>query len=64
LDELKTILNTCNFEIENMEGMNWIPLPLGSNSIFVSVFEKIEQVFGLWKWYSQSPWILFSVKRI
>jgi len=64
LHEFKTLLRACNFEIENMEGMNWIPLPLGSNSIFVSVFEKIEQVFGLWKWYSQSPWILFSVKRI
>ena len=63
LNEFKSLLSKCNFEIGNMEGMNWIPLPLASNSIFVSVFEKIEQFFRLRKWYSQSPWILFSLKK-
>jgi ubiquinone/menaquinone biosynthesis C-methylase UbiE len=63
LDELKKTLIKCNFEIDKMEGMNWIPLPLSSNSIFVSFFEKIEQFFKLKNWHSQSPWLLFSVKH-
>jgi len=64
LDELKKILFKCNFEIDKMEGMNWIPLPLSSNSKLVSVFEKLELFFKLKNWHSQSPWLLFSVKRI
>ena len=64
LDEFKVLLGRCNFEIDSMEGLNWIPLSLGSNSILVSFFEKTEQLFRLKKWYSQSPWILFSVRKI
>jgi 2-polyprenyl-3-methyl-5-hydroxy-6-metoxy-1,4-benzoquinol methylase len=64
LDEFKTLLSRCNFEIDSMEGLNWIPLSLGSNSIMVSFFEKIEKLFKLKKWYSQSPWILFSVRKL
>lgn len=64
LNEFKRLLRKCDFEIDSMEGMNWIPLPLVSNSIFVQFFEKIEQHFKLRKWHSQSPWILFSVKKV
>jgi len=63
LSELKSTLNKCNFEIEKMEGMNWIPLSLSSNSIFVSFFVFIEKLFNLKNWYAQSPWILISVKK-
>jgi len=63
LKELIRILNKCNLDIENMEGMNWIPLPLSSNSKLVSIFENIEKIFMLKKWHSQSPWILISIKK-
>jgi len=64
LNELKVLLIKCNFEIVTMEGMNWIPFSLSSNSVFVGFFGKIEQLFRLKNWHSQSPWILFSVKQI
>jgi 2-polyprenyl-3-methyl-5-hydroxy-6-metoxy-1,4-benzoquinol methylase len=63
IKELIKILSGCNLEIENMSGMNWIPLPLSSNSRLVSFFEKIEKILRLEKWYSQSPWILMSIKK-
>ncbi len=63
LKELNKILDKCNLNIENMSGMNWVPLPLSSNSKLVSFFEIIEKIFRLEKWYSQSPWILMSVKK-
>jgi len=63
LNEFKALLKRNNFEIDCMEGMNWIPLPLGSNSILVTLFENVESFFKLKKWHSQSPWILFSVKK-
>ena len=43
IKELTKILSDCNFKIENMSGMNWIPLPLSSNSRLVSFFERIEK---------------------
>ena len=63
LKDFKSLLKRNNFEIDTMEGMNWIPLPLGSNSIGVTLFKNIETLFRLKKWHSQSPWILFSVKK-
>ena len=63
LEQLKELLNQCNLEIVEMEGMNWMPLSLASNSTLVWIFEKMEQLFQLNKFYSQSPWILFSIKK-
>jgi len=63
LSELKALLSKCNFEIEKMEGMNWIPLSLSSNSKLVSIFEYIEKKLKLKNWYSQSPWLMISVKK-
>lgn len=63
LSELKVLLDKCNFEIVKMEGMNWIPLPLSSNSKLVAIFEYIEKILNLKNWYSQSPWLLISVKK-
>lgn len=63
LMQLTELLNRCNLEIIKMEGMNWIPLSLASNSKLVSIFEKAERIFKLYSWYSQSPWILFSIKK-
>jgi len=63
LKEFKKLLLKCNLEIEEMEGMNWMPLPLSSNSIFVTFFEAIEKIFFQKNWYSQSPWLLISMKK-
>ncbi|MDR3651962.1 MAG: class I SAM-dependent methyltransferase [Paludibacter sp.] len=63
LEQLKVLLNQCNLEIVKMDGMNWMPFSLASNSILVPVFEKIERILLLNKFYNQSPWILFSLKR-
>ena len=63
LNELKALLVKSNFEIVTMEGLNWIPLSLSSDSIFVALFEKIEHLLRLKKWHSQSPWLLLSVKK-
>jgi SAM-dependent methyltransferase len=63
LNELKSILLRHSFEIVDMKGMNWMPLPLSSNSRFVYLFEFFEKWLGLSKWYSQSPWLLISIKK-
>lgn len=63
LRELKALLYKCNFEIENIEGMNWIPFSLTSNNIFILFFEFIEKVFKLKYWFAQSPWLLISVRK-
>ena len=64
LRELKKLLQRCGLEIEIMEGMNWMPLPVRSNSIFVGPLAFSERAFKLNKWYSQSPWLLMSAKKI
>jgi len=64
LNELNHILQKYNLEINNMSGFNWLPLPLTSNSRLVLFFGLIEKVFRLDKWYSQSPWILMSIKKV
>jgi len=43
--------------------MNWLPLPLSSNSKLVHIFEYLERNLHLKKWHSQSPWLLFSIKK-
>lgn len=63
IEEVKRILSACELEIEKISGMNWIPLPLSSNSWLVSVFEYMEKMFQLEKWHSQSPWLLMSIKK-
>jgi hypothetical protein len=63
LNDLKKLLDKSGFEISKMEGMNWIPFPLASNSKFVTFFEYLEKTFKLDKWISQSPWILISIKK-
>jgi len=63
LNELKAIFLRYSFEIVEMKGMNWMPLPLSSNSRLVYLFEFLEKWLSLSKWYSQSPWLLISIKK-
>lgn len=64
LSDLKLLLKACQFEIVCMEGMYWLPLPLSSNSILVDFFAWIEQKFTLYKWHSQSPWLIIAIRKI
>jgi predicted TPR repeat methyltransferase len=63
LTALKQLLHQCGLEIEVMKGMNWMPLPVRSNSLLVGPLAFSERIFQLNKWYSQSPWLLISVKK-
>lgn len=63
LKALRTLLDKCNLQIDDVSGMYWMPLSRTSNSCLVSVFETIEKIFRLEKWYAQSPMILISVKQ-
>lgn len=63
LKELREVLSRCSLEIENMEGMNWLPFPVFSNNPLVSFFGYMERILGLKKWLAQSPWILMSIKK-
>lgn len=64
IPELKKILQENQFEIEAIEGMNWIPLPLSSNSVLVDLFVFLEKKLKLNRWTSQSPWLLISAKKV
>lgn len=61
--EFKQLITKAGFDIESCEGMNWIPLPLTSNSIFVNVFSLAERILRLNRWHNQSPWILVCLKK-
>jgi hypothetical protein len=61
--KFKQLLKNCGFKIVEMEGMNWIPFPLSSNSLFVDLFISLERNLRLYRWLNQSPWLLFSVQK-
>jgi 2-polyprenyl-3-methyl-5-hydroxy-6-metoxy-1,4-benzoquinol methylase len=63
LNQLKKIIELNNLKIVEIKGMNWIPFPLSSNSIFVPFFAWIENVLCLNRWIAQSPWLLISVRK-
>jgi SAM-dependent methyltransferase len=63
-NDLQRVLGQCNLQIEIIDGMNWIPLPVTSNSPLVRLFSNIEKKLRLNNWHNQSPWLLISVKRI
>jgi 2-polyprenyl-3-methyl-5-hydroxy-6-metoxy-1,4-benzoquinol methylase len=60
---LFNLLENKGWVVEKVDGMNWIPLKLSSNSIWVDFFIKIERIFRLNRWLSQSPWLLISVRK-
>lgn len=64
LNDYKKIINETNFTIDALEGFLWIPCKLNSNSKFVDIFTSIEKAFYLNKFYAQSPWLIFAVKKL
>ncbi len=61
--DLENLLGNCGLQIESIDGMNWIPLSVTSDSILVSFFQWIEKTLKLNKWHAQSPWLMISVKK-
>lgn len=61
--DFRELLKRNGLEIEKMEGMNWMPLPMMANGILVDIFAFLEKKLRLNKWHSQSPWLLISVRK-
>lgn len=64
IDKLNSLLKKCEFEVIKVSGMNWIPLPVNSDSIFVNLFSYLENILKLRDCTKQSPWLLYAVKKI
>jgi predicted TPR repeat methyltransferase len=56
-------LEEAGFEVIEVSGFMWMPLPVTSNSAAVSAFAAVEEGFGLRKWVGQSPWLLIAARR-
>jgi 2-polyprenyl-3-methyl-5-hydroxy-6-metoxy-1,4-benzoquinol methylase len=62
-EELQKLLLRKGFEIKEIRGFNWMPFSVASNSPLVNFFAYIERKFKLYRWHSQSPWMLISIKK-
>jgi 2-polyprenyl-3-methyl-5-hydroxy-6-metoxy-1,4-benzoquinol methylase len=57
------ILNNRSFHVIDVNGFNWIPLKVNSNSFLVPFFIFIEKYFLLNKWLLQSPELLIAAGK-
>lgn len=64
MTDFRALLKRNGLEIEKMEGMNWMPLPMMANGVLVDIFAFLERALRLNKWHGQSPWLLISVRKI
>lgn len=64
IEEVISKLQNNFFEIIEIDGFNWLPLSLSSNSIFVRFFEIIESLFKLNRILNQSPWLMICAKKV
>lgn len=63
IQEYEKLLIQNGFKIISLKGFNWIPFKVNSNNILIPFFAKIESLFRLDRWLSQSPWLLFSCQK-
>ena len=64
LIQYKELLYNNEFEVDKIEGFNWMPFSVNSNNILIPFFEKLEKLFMFKKWLQQSPWFLIACKKI
>jgi 2-polyprenyl-3-methyl-5-hydroxy-6-metoxy-1,4-benzoquinol methylase len=57
-------LQAVGFEIIEMRGYRWLPFAYNSNSPFVPLLARLENLLQLHRWASQSPWLLIAARRI
>jgi 2-polyprenyl-3-methyl-5-hydroxy-6-metoxy-1,4-benzoquinol methylase len=62
-NEYSNLIRQASFRIERVNGFSWLPCKLDSNSIFVKVFSSVEKALLLKHYISQSPWLLYAVKK-
>ena len=63
LNDLYKTIDSIGFKIERMEGFNWMPFRVNSDTFLVKWFSKLEELLSLDKIITQSPCILISVKK-
>ncbi len=63
LDEFTALLQKHQFRIMSIQGFNWIPLTVNSDSVLVECFAHVERTFRLDRWLSQSPWLLVACTK-
>lgn len=62
-EALKQLLLRKGFEIKEIKGFNWMPFSVASNNPLVKLFAFLERKLKLYRWHSQSPWMLISIKK-
>jgi 2-polyprenyl-3-methyl-5-hydroxy-6-metoxy-1,4-benzoquinol methylase len=60
LGEYKQLVNNKGFRILTIEGYNWMPFKVNSNTVLMPIFAFIERIFFLRYWLRQSPYLLFA----
>jgi cyclopropane fatty-acyl-phospholipid synthase-like methyltransferase len=63
ISRLKLLLEQTGLKIEAVNGFNWVPLSVSSDSILVDAFAKIESTLGLGKIKSISPLLMYSLVK-
>ena len=64
LNNYRELLSKWSFYIENIKGLNWLPLKVNSNSIFVPLFIILIKVLRLNNWLGQSPELLICARKV
>jgi ubiquinone/menaquinone biosynthesis C-methylase UbiE len=64
IKDIKALMEKNNLIIQTMEGMNWMPFSVVSNSPLVNLFSSMEKILGLHRWHAQSPWLLIAVEKL
>jgi cyclopropane fatty-acyl-phospholipid synthase-like methyltransferase len=64
IDKLKNIIREAGLKIDAIQGFNWVPLSVSSDSILVDAFAKIEKSLMLGKIESLSPLLMYSLVKI
>lgn len=63
LNDLYKTIDSIGFKIQRMEGFNWMPFRVNSDTFLIKWFSKLEELLSLDKIITQSPNILISVKK-
>ena len=58
-----SIIKECKFKIEDVNGFLWALCSYNSNSFWVNIYTSLEKVLKLDRYISQSPWLLYAVKK-
>jgi 2-polyprenyl-3-methyl-5-hydroxy-6-metoxy-1,4-benzoquinol methylase len=62
--EVERACAAAGLEIVERRGFQWCLAPASSDSRLVSISAAVEKWFGLNRWHSQSPWLLYAARRL